>query len=195
MERTEPDPLLTPDVGHDPVVRQIERTPGSSWGWVMAYGLLLLLVALIVLVNPLVSGVATGLLLGIALVVCGVAALAAGWTALSKRARWTELLLGILALLAGVFAIANPVAGALSLVVAIGFWLILSGVFQIAFALRVREDRGWRLLLGGLDVVLGFILLLSGAWVGLAFLATLVAISFIVRGVFLIQLALALRKA
>jgi uncharacterized membrane protein HdeD (DUF308 family) len=194
MERPTLDPLLEPHVEHDPLVREMTRAPGDTWGWVLGYGILLLVVALIVLVNPLVAGVATGLILGVVLVVYGVAAVIAGWTSLSTRARWVEILLGALALLAGIFAIADPVAGALSLVWGIGVWLLVSGGFQIAFALKARHDRGWRLLLGVLDVVLGLVLLLSGPATGLLFLAWVVAISLVVRGVFLIQLALALKR-
>lgn len=195
MDRTHIDPILEPKVERDPLVREIARAPGSTWGWVMGYGVLLLVAALIVLLNPLVAGVATGLLLGVMLVVYGVVAIAAGWTSLSSRARWVEILLGALALLAGIFAIADPVAGALSLVMAIGLWLLVSGGFQIAFALKARHDKGWRLLLGVLDVVLGLVLLFSGPLTGLAFLAIIVAISLTVRAVFLILLAQALRKS
>jgi len=195
MQRTDVDPLLEPNVERDPLVREMERAPGSTWGWVMGYGVLLILAALIVLLNPLVAGVATGLILGVILIVAGVAAIAAGWTSLSSRARWTEILLGVLALLAGIFAVADPVAGALSLVIAIGLWLVVSGVFQIAFALKARHDKGWRLLLGVLDVVLGLVLLFSSAATGLAFLAIIVAISLTVRAVFLIQLALLLKRS
>lgn len=195
MDRTRIDPILEPKVERDPLVREMERAPGSTWGWIMGYGVLLLVAALIVLLNPLVAGVATGLILGVMLVVYGVAAIAAGWTSLSSRARWVEILLGALALLAGIFAIADPVAGALSLVMAIGLWLLVSGGFQIAFALKARHDKGWRLLLGVLDVVLGLVLLFSGPLTGLAFLAIIVAISLTVRAVFLILLALALRKS
>lgn len=194
MEPTRLDPLLEPHVESDPLVRSMNRAPGNPWKWVLGYGVLLLVVALIVLVNPIVAGVATGLILGVVLVVYGAAAVAAGWTSLSTRARWTEILLGVLALLAGIFAILDPVAGALSLVWAIGVWLVIAGGFQIAFALKARHDKGWRLFLGVLDVVLGLILLFAGPVAGLAFLALVVAVSLTVRGVFLILLGLALKK-
>jgi uncharacterized membrane protein HdeD (DUF308 family) len=188
------DPILEPRVENDPLVQSLAQASGKAWGWVLAYGILLLLIALVVIANPLVAGVATGLLIGVVLVIYGIAAIAAGWTSLSQRARWVEVLLGLLALVAGIFAILNPVAGALSLVWAIGAWLTVSGGFQIAFALKARHDRGWRLFLGVLDVVLGLILLFSNPATGLAFLAVIIMISLVVRGVFLILLANTLRK-
>ncbi len=194
MNPTDMDPLLEPRIENDPLVQSLAQASGKAWGWVLAYGILLLLIALVVIANPLVAGVATGLLIGVVLVIYGIAAIAAGWTSLSQRARWVEVLLGLLALVAGIFAIFNPVAGALSLVWAIGAWLTVSGGFQIAFALKARHDRGWRLFLGVLDVVLGLILLFSNPATGLAFLAVIIMISLVVRGVFLILLANTLRK-
>lgn len=194
MNPTDMDPLLEPRIENDPLVQSLAQASGKAWGWVLAYGILLLLIALVVIANPLVAGVATGLLIGVVLVIYGIAAIAAGWTSLSQRARWVEVLLGLLALVAGIFAILNPVAGALSLVWAIGAWLTVSGGFQIAFALKARHDRGWRLFLGVLDVVLGLILLFSNPATGLAFLAVIIMISLVVRGVFLILLANTLRK-
>ncbi|WP_334185166.1 HdeD family acid-resistance protein [Novosphingobium sp.] len=194
MNPTNMDPILEPRVENDPLVQSLAQASGKAWGWVLAYGILLLLIALVVIANPLVAGVATGLLIGVVLVIYGIAAIAAGWTSLSQRARWVEVLLGLLALVAGIFAILNPVAGALSLVWAIGAWLTVSGGFQIAFALKARHDRGWRLFLGVLDVVLGLILLFSNPATGLAFLAVIIMISLVVRGVFLILLANTLRK-
>lgn len=194
MNPTDMDPILEPRVENDPLVQSLAQASGKAWGWVLAYGILLLLIALVVIANPLVAGVATGLLIGVVLVIYGIAAIAAGWTSLSQRARWVEVLLGLLALVAGIFAILNPVAGALSLVWAIGAWLTVSGGFQIAFALKARHDRGWRLFLGVLDVVLGLILLFSNPATGLAFLAVIIMISLVVRGVFLILLANTLRK-
>lgn len=194
MEREQLDPALTPDLEKDPVVGALERAPGKAWGWILAYGILLLVLALIVITNPLAAGVATGFIVGFTLLLYGVAAIASGIGSLSGRGRWIEIILGVLALIAGGFALFNPVAGALSLVWAMGAWLAVSGVLQIAWALKARHDKGWRLFMGVLDVVLGLILLFSSPATGLVFLAVIVMISFTVRGVFLIMLALGLRR-
>lgn len=166
----------------------------TGWGWILAYGVIVILIGLLALLNPLATGVATGFLLGVMLVVFGIFAIAAGLSSLSGRARWIELLLGVLSTLAGVVTIFNPFAGALSLVLLIGAWLLVSGIFEIVSAFRIAHDRVWRLLLGVLDVVLGGLLLFSGPGTGLVFLAFCVGISFLFRGVFLVMLALGLRR-
>lgn len=165
-----------------------------KWGWVLAYGILLILVAGLFIANPVVTGLATGFILGFVLCVYGIASIVAGVTALSTRARWTEIILGLIALAAGVYVIIHPLAGALTLVWVTGVWLLIAGVFEIVFALKSAHDKAWRLFMGALDVILGLLLVFSGPATGIAFLAFMVAISFFMRGVFMIMVALGLRR-
>ena len=183
-----------PSAFTDPLAPPYLGSPPLGWGWVLAYGALLILVSVIVIANPMVASFATGFLIGFVLCVYGVAAIAAGVTSLSRRARWTEILLGAIGLLAGLYVLFNPVAGAITLVWAIGAWLLISGGFEIAFALKARHDKGWRLFLGVLDLVLGALLLVSSVPTAIGFLAIMVAISFFMRGVFMIAVAFGLRK-
>ncbi|MFC0146588.1 HdeD family acid-resistance protein [Sphingobium scionense] len=169
-------------------------SPRTGWGWVLAYAVLVLGIGLLALCNPLATGLATGLFFGLVLLIYGVSAIAAGLSSLSTRGRWIEILLGIVALVAAVIVFFNPFAGALSLAWMIGAWLLVSGIFQVAGAFRAAHDRGWRLFLGILDTVLGAWLLFSSPGTAFAFLAILVGVSFLFRGLFLTLLALGLRK-
>ena len=45
--------------------------PTTGWGWVLAYGIVVILVGLLALSNPLATGVATGFLIGTLLIVYG----------------------------------------------------------------------------------------------------------------------------
>jgi len=168
--------------------------PGPGWGWLLAYGVLVVIIGFLALLNPLATGLATGLFLAAVLIVYGVAAVISAASSITRRGRWVELALGLLALATGILIAFAPYLGALSLVWAMGFWLFVSGVVQIGCAIRVRTDRGWRLLLGIVDLLLGLILLFAGPLPGLAFLALMVGISFLFRGAFLITLALAIRR-
>ena len=124
----------------------------------------------------------------------GVIGLATTKLAPQSRARWIELLLGALSILAAIFTFFDPFAGALTLVMLIGAWLLVIGLFEIAGAWRAVHDHGWRLLLGLLDTILGGLLLFSGPVTGLGFLALAVGFSFLLRGTFLVVLATHLRR-
>jgi Uncharacterized conserved protein len=167
---------------------------GTGWAWVLAYGILVVLIGLLALANPAATGLATGVLLGLVLLLYGGAAIAAGLSPLSGRARWIEIALGVLALAAGVATLINPFAGALSLIWVVGAWLLVAGIFEVIGGLRAAHDRGWRLLLGVVDIALGAIPMFSSPASGLVFLAVLVGISFIMRGIFLTVLAFSLRR-
>ena len=166
----------------------------TGWGWVLAYGLVIMLIGVIALFNPFATGIATGVFVSVTLFIYGVLALTAGFSSLSRRARWIEILLGVLSILASLLTFLNPFAGALSLVVLIGAWLFIMGISEVVGALGAVNDRLWRLMLGVLDVGLGGLLLFADPARGLLFLALTVGISFVARGAFLVILAGALRR-
>lgn len=170
------------------------RAGKSAWGWVLAYGILVIFIGLLALFNPLATGLATGIMFGALLLIYGVFAVISGFSSMAGRGRWIEILLGLLAIAGGIAVLLAPYAGAWSLVWALGFWLIVSGVFQVIAALQSSIDKGWRLFLGILDIVLGGILVFADPASSLLYLAVIVGISFIFRGVFLVSLAFVLRK-
>jgi uncharacterized membrane protein HdeD (DUF308 family) len=166
----------------------------AGWKWLLAYGAFLILGGIVALLNPAATGLATGIFFGLILILYGIFALMAGFSRLSARAKILEILLGILAIAAGVIILANPYQGAASLAWAIGLWLFASGIFQLVYLLRGAHDRLWRLALGVLDILLGGLLLFSNPVIGIAFTVALVGFSFIFRGIFLAAVALGLRK-
>lgn len=170
-----------------------DRQSGSGWGWVFAYGVLLILGGILAFLNPMAAGFAAGVIFGVSLIAYGVFALIAAFSG-SVRSKILEALLGVIAILAGVFALFDPFQGAASFAWAIGVWLLMSGVLQIVYAIQGDADRGWRLALGVIDVLLGGFLAFSGPLVGVAFIAAIVGFSFLLRGIFLVILANGLRK-
>ena len=166
----------------------------GGWGWVLGYGLLLIVSGILALYHPIIAGFAAGVLFGFLLLLYGVLSFLAGIGALSTRGRIVEILLGIVAVAAGFFVLFDPLLGAASLAWAIGVWLLVAGVFEIVLAVKAPHDRGWRILLGLIDVVLGGLLTFSGPAIGIAFMAAAIGISFLFRGVFLVTLGLHLRR-
>jgi uncharacterized membrane protein HdeD (DUF308 family) len=108
---------------------------------------------------------------------------------------WTMVMLGLLAIAAGVFAIAWPGKTFLILAMIIGISAIVRGMFEIyaAIALRKELDDEWILGLSGFMSVLfgGLILFRPGA--GLLAIALLIGAYMLALGAFAIALALRLR--
>ena len=102
-------------------------------------------------------------------------------------------ILGILGVLAGLIMMRRPGETLLVLLLAVGLWLIMSGVISGIIALTEPEDRGARLLAALFDIVLGG-LLLALPKLSLATVAILCGVSFLIRGAFALYVGLKLRK-
>ncbi|MGF1467734.1 MAG: HdeD family acid-resistance protein [Sandaracinaceae bacterium] len=108
---------------------------------------------------------------------------------------WLLLLGGVLGVVVAVLAFTNPTAVALFLVLYIAVWSIATGILQIIFALRYREEiegEGWLVIGGILSMVVGF-LFLASPQAGALTLVWLIAGYAVVLGAFLIGMAFRLR--
>ncbi len=71
-------------------------------------------------------------------------------------------LAGLVSMVAGVYAIANPGISAIALVWVIGIWAILNGFFEVMAAIEIRKEveGEWVLALAGvLSILFGLVLL------------------------------------
>jgi uncharacterized membrane protein HdeD (DUF308 family) len=112
------------------------------------------------------------------------------------RSRWFGLLLeGILGIGAAIVAIAWPGLTALSLVWVIAAWAVVSGVFRIITAIRIREEieNEWWMGLGGAASIIFGIILFVAPGQGALTLVWLIGIWAIVLGVFLIAFGFRIR--
>lgn len=178
----------------DPTTEPEEKWGGKGWGWLMAYGVISIIIGVLALIQPLATGLAVGLLLSFLLIISGVTALIAGISGNGWRNRWLDIGLGLVSLVLGIVILFNPFAGAVSLVWLIGCWLLAIGVLEIIAAFRTSSHRGWLIFLGIVDIILGAIVALSGPVFALAFLAVAVGVSLILRGAGLCYVALQVRK-
>ena len=113
----------------------------------------------------------------------------------TDRSWWLEVLEGIVSIAAGVIALLFPVLAAEVLVIIIGVWAVVTGVFQIWAAIRLRErikGEFWLGLAGVASILFGVILFVYPA-AGALSLVWLIGSFAIVFGVFLIILGWRLR--
>jgi uncharacterized membrane protein HdeD (DUF308 family) len=88
-----------------------------------------------------------------------------------KDGWWVMLLIGILGLLVGGYALFNPPVGILAFIYLVAFQAIMLGVFTVMLGYKVREvtEREWILYAtGGLSILFGFLVVLNPGAGGLS---------------------------
>lgn len=109
---------------------------------------------------------------------------------------WALLISGVISIIAGVLAFAWPGPSAFALLMVIAAWMIVTGIFQIVAAVRLRKQiRGeWVMALGGvLSIITGTLIALFPGPGALAMVIWIGAFAF-VYGILLIVLGVKLRR-
>lgn len=111
---------------------------------------------------------------------------------MTSRILW--IIVGVLSILAGIFALANPLAATLTAEQVAGWGFLIIGFLQIfaAFKQDTWGARIWVILVGALFIFLG-INLLAQPLTGILSLTLMVAVLFLVMGIFRIVLSFSMR--
>jgi uncharacterized membrane protein HdeD (DUF308 family) len=173
-----------------------EKTVGRYW-WILALrGLVAIIFGILAFVLPKITLLTLVYLFGIYALMNGILALVHAFSAPKGYPRFGAMIFsGIISIAAGVIAFMWPGITALSLVLLIAAWAIVSGISEIAMAIRLRHfiRHEWLMALAGVvSVLLGVAILLQPAagalallwWIGgfaIAFGILLVALAFRVR--------------
>jgi len=171
----------------------------SLWGWLLAEGLILVVLGVLAIVLPMVAGLAATVILGWLLLVAGIVGLISSISARAAPGFGWALLSAILALAAGVVLLWNPAAGLVTLTLVLIAFFIADGLSNIVLAITHRRQLSarweWMLMNGILDLVLALIILLglpgTLAWA----LGLLLGIDLVMGGAALAAMALAARRA
>jgi len=125
----------------------------------------------------------------------GVFALIAAFRTQAER-RWPLVLEGLVGIVAGLLTFIWPGAATLALLIIIGAWALVTGIFEIVAAIRLREEieGEWLLLVSGLLSVLFGIAIAIWPAAGLVAVTWLIGAYSIVFGILLIVLGFRLRN-
>jgi uncharacterized membrane protein HdeD (DUF308 family) len=160
-------------------------------------GVLAVIFGVLIIASPGMALQALILVLGIYFIVDGIFAIAG---AIAHRAQyqhwWLTLIEGIIGIIAGIIAIVYPGLTAFTLLYVLAIWAILTGIFEIIAAARLRQavQGEWLLVLAGvLSVVFGVLIILFPGTGILAILGILAGYA-IIFGILLIVLGFRMRS-
>lgn len=130
---------------------------GSRWRWFVVYGVALGVLGILALWNVMDATLVTTVFVGWLLLFGGVMQIVGAVTMGGGVWRIVHAGLGILYLLVGFNLIADPLAGAVTLTLALGLLLIIDGAGRVAVAVAQRGGNAiWMALLGILNILFGF---------------------------------------
>lgn len=169
----------------------------QNWWLVVLRGVLAILFGILAFVWPALTWLTLIIMFGVYAIVDGVIAVIAGLSHTQDSPRWwTFLLEGLLGIGAGVIALILPELTTLVLIYMIASWAVMTGILEIAAAIRLRNEiiNEWMLGLGGLvSIGLGILLFLQPAAGGLAIIWTLAGYA-LIFGILLVILGFRLRN-
>ena len=167
----------------------------KRWGWILADGILGVVVGLFALVFQGATLLLLALFLGIGLLISGIIETTAALRVQhGAPGRWWVVVFGIITALAGIFVIFRPVAGVVILVVGLLLWFLFVGINDLFVAARTSEHRVWNIVMGVLALLAALILLFNFA-AAASTVAILAGLGFLLRGASEIGLAMNLRRS
>jgi uncharacterized membrane protein HdeD (DUF308 family) len=165
-----------------------------AWWVPLLVGVVNVIAALVVLIEPHNSLVAIAVVLGIYLLLAGIALIVAGFAWPDPSQGWLAFALGALAIVAGIFVILRPGSAVHGVRIVFGIYLVLAGALHLGLAVFAAGDRLGEGLRGALDLVAGLVFLFAPT-LGLAALALFAGIYLLLRGAVEIAVAVELRAA
>jgi uncharacterized membrane protein HdeD (DUF308 family) len=143
--------------------RDILAGVGGSWGWLLAFAVLTLVLGIMIMAWPHATVKVVAFLFGFQLFVLGIFSIVRAFTPSGEGARALYAILGVLAVLVGIFVLRNLFESVVILVVLLGVYWVIHGIIDVVAAIDHRDmpARGLNVVIGVLSFVAGVIVL---AW-------------------------------
>jgi uncharacterized membrane protein HdeD (DUF308 family) len=181
----------------DSIRRRLAEAFHAHWKFFLAEGIVMLVLGLLAIAVPEVASLAITILIGWLFFVGGIFRTLSVLRHRQMPGFGWSLLTAVLAIILGLVLLLRPIAGALTLTLALIVFFVVEGVAAILLAIEQRRHLpswGWVLLSGLVDLLLAFLIWdgwpSSAGWA----IGLLVGINMVFVGVSLIMTALAARK-
>jgi uncharacterized membrane protein HdeD (DUF308 family) len=169
----------------------------KNWGWLLAFGILAILLGILGLGMTFGLTLASIELFGILLIVGGAFQLFNAFKCKGWKSTVWHLLIALLYIAAGVIMVIDPVLASVTLTLVIAWILIAVGIMRSIMAFQMRKASGWYwpLISGVVSIALGVMIIVQWPISGLWVIGLFVAIELILHGWSYVFVALAARKA
>ena len=170
---------LVPDI-----IPKINRLTWLGWAVVV--------LGLLAIVSPLTAGKATVILLGLILLIAGLAQLLVAFRAdQSASSRLLTAILGAITAVAAIFVLAHPLLGLRFLTFLLVAYLVCEGFWKIIVSLRSMHTAGylWLLASGILSLLVGLLIWQQWPLAGTSAVGILVGVNLVGTGIALLVFA------
>lgn len=170
---------------------------GAGHGWALVWGIILMVVGMVMIAVPFLAALTANVYVGWLLLFGGIMQIVHAFQTRKEGGLFWKLLMGILFSVAGLWLLAKPLQGVLSLTLALGAFLLAGGLLEIIMSFQFKPARGWgwHLFDGIVELLLGIFILakwpLDAPWV----LGTYFGVSLLVKGVAICSFSCATRAA
>ncbi len=168
----------------------------AKWGWIVALGVVYVIVGVIALGSVVTATVASVFVVGIMMVIAGIAEIINAFQIKTWGKFLLWLLLGVLYVVAGFVAFENPLLAAAILTLLLGAALVASGIMRIilAFGMKAAMPWIWVAISGVITLLLGLIILAHWPVSSLYILGLFLGIDLVFAGASWIGIGFGLKK-
>jgi uncharacterized membrane protein HdeD (DUF308 family) len=164
-------------------------------GWIVALGVIYVIAGFVALGSVILATVATVFVVGIMMLIAGVAEVINAFQIKTWGKFLLWLLLGVLYIVAGFVTLENPLLAAALLTLLLGVSLVASGIMRIVLAFSMKEGAPWIwvALSGAITLLLGIVILAHWPVSGLYILGLFLGIDLVLAGASWIAVGFGLR--
>lgn len=167
----------------------------GQWVWLLALGIVLVVVGTLAIGAPFIASLATALTIGALLLVGGAAQLVGSFWTRDWSGFFLMFLMGVLYIVVGLLFLEQPISALEALTLLLACALIVSGIFRIVGSLMSRFPQwGWVFVGGVINLLLGIMIWRQWPFTGLWVIGLFVGIDMIFNGWTWIMLALRLKS-
>lgn len=166
-----------------------------NWGWFLLLGIALIALGIAAIYASTATTLVTVWFLGALLLASGIINIIYAFWAHKWSGFFLSLLVGIIYALLGLAFLNNPMIGALTLTLLLAAFFVVSGLFRIIYAVALRfEHWGWVVLSGIIALVLGALIYSQWPISGLWVIGLFIGIDLIFYGWTWVIISLAARN-